>query len=397
MLMPILAALFAVAAVAISVLLARSRIEVATLSAQLESEQASSGEKIRLLIEAKEQLSLQFKALASDLLEEKKKSFDTHSEAALSQLLTPFGTAMEAFKKEIAAAHSTDVQQRAALQREIRMTFELNQTLAKGAEQLTRALKGSTKTQGNWGELVLETVLEASGLRRGHEYEAQVSSRHEDGSRGQPDVVIRLPQQRHLVVDSKVSLVAYQECVNAETDVQREAALRRHIDSIRTHLKGLSEKSYQDLYGIRTLDFVLMFVPVEPAFMCAVTNDARLFMDAWNKNIILVSPSTLIFVLRTVASLWRQEQQSQNAQEIAHRGAELYDRLVAFVAELDKVGRNLQLAQTSFVDARAKLASGKGNVIRQAELLKGLGVKPQKQLPPALVEESEVDPIERLG
>ncbi len=369
----------------------------AALAAQLDAERANMTEKVEFLSQAKQQLGDQFKALAGDILEEKRKAFSEHSQSALGQLMTPFATSIEAFKKRIDEIYSSESQQRAALSREIKLTLELNQTLAKGAEELARALKGSAKTQGNWGELVLETVLEASGLRRGREYDAQLSSRHDDGSRGQPDVVIRLPEARHLVIDSKVSLDGYRDYMNAENDTARDAALKRHLDSVRGHIKDLSSKRYQDLYDIRTLDFVLLFIPIEPAFMLAVGQDDTLFMHAWEKNVILVSPSTLLFVLRTVASLWRQEQQTQNAQEIAHRGAELYDKLCGFVADLDKLGKSLQAAQLSFDEARAKLSTGKGNVIRQAQQLRSLGLKPSKQLPPALVERAEEHAEERAG
>jgi DNA recombination protein RmuC len=214
----------------------------------------------------------------------------------------------------------------------------------------------------------------------------QETHSREDGSRAQPDVVIHLPQDRHLVVDAKVSLVAYEEYASADDEILRAAALRRHTDSVRAHIRGLSEKNYQALYGLKSLDFVLMFVPIEPAFMLSVSQDNQLFMDAWNKNVLLVSPSTLLFVVRTVAHLWHQEAQSRNAQEIAKRGAELYDRLCAFVADLEKVGERLRQAQDAYSDAFSKLSTNKGNVIRQAQMLKDLGVKPTKSLSAGLVE-----------
>lgn len=361
------------------------------LAALLEAERTSSAEKLALLGEAKEQLSTQFKLLASEILEEKRKDFTAHSQTSLDTLLKPLGTTMDEFRKRIDQIHTEETQQRASLSREVKLTFELNQTLAKGAQELTRALKGSNKVQGNWGERVLESVLESSGLRHGQEYNTQVSCRHEDGTRGLPDVVINLPGARHLVVDSKVSLTAYQEYVNTEPDVDREAALKRHLDSMRAHIKGLSAKNYPDLYEIRTLDFVLLFIPIEPAFMLAAQADPGLFEDAWKRNIILVSPSTLQFVLRTVASLWRQEQQSQNAQEIAKKGGELYDKVVGFITEMDKLGRHLESAQQSFTDVRSKLVTGRGSVTGRAQQLLALGVKSTKQLPAELVEKAEED------
>ena len=264
--------------------------------------------------------------------------------------------------------------------------MDLNQVLSEDAKNLTRALKGSNKSQGNWGELVLERVLEASGLRKGEEYHFQESHTREDGSRAQPDVVIHLPEDRHLVVDAKVSLIAYEDFANLEDDTERQAAIKRHMDSIRNHMKGLSDKNYQTLYGLKSLDFVLMFVPIEPAFMLAVSQDKELFMDAWQKNVLLVSPSTLLFVVRTVAHLWRQEAQNRNAHDIAKRGAELYDKFVGFVVDMESLGNRIKQAQQDYDSAHNKLTSGRGNLIGQAEKLRDLGVKPTKAVPSALLE-----------
>jgi DNA recombination protein RmuC len=262
----------------------------------------------------------------------------------------------------------------------------LNNQLSKDAHNLTSALKGQSKAQGNWGELILERVLEASGLRKGHEYDVQESHTREDGTRAQPDVVVHLPEDRHLIVDAKMSLTAYEYHANAESEAQRDAALRRHLDSVRGHIKELAEKNYQQLYGLQSLDFVLMFIPVEPAFMLAISHDSELWQDAWRRNVLLVSPSTLLFVVRTVAHLWRQEQQNRNAQDIASRGAELYDKLVGFVEDLDKLGERLNQAKDVYDKAYGKFTTGRGNVIRQAEMLKVMGVKPSKQLPQKLSE-----------
>ena len=266
--------------------------------------------------------------------------------------------------------------------------MELNKTVSQEANNLTKALKGSNKTQGNWGELILERVLETAGLRKGEEFDVQESHTTGDGKRLQPDVVLHLPEDRHLVIDAKATLVAYEDYANAEDDKHREAALKRHLDAVRAHIKGLSDKNYQDLYGLKSLDFVLMFIPIEPAFMLAVTHDRELFMDAWNKNVLLVSPSTLLFVVRTVASLWRQEAQNRNAQDIAKRGAELYDKLAGFVEDMESLGTRLSQAQKDYDGAINKLSTGKGNVIRQAEMLKKLGVKPNKSLPSPMVEQA---------
>lgn len=334
--------------------------------------------QLQQLVEAREVMANQFKALANDILEEKSKRFAEQNQTSLGTLLDPLRLRLADFQGKVEQFYDTEGKQRSALSQQVTQLMELNQLLGAEARNLTQALKGSSKTQGNWGELILERVLEASGLRRGVEYHTQQSHTREDGSRAQPDVIIHLPEERRLVVDAKVSLVAYEECVSAETDELRAAAQRRHLASIRSHIDGLSAKRYEQLYGLKSLDFVLMFVPIEPAFMLAISADDQLFMDAWSRNVLLVSPSTLLFVVRTVAHLWRQEHQSRNAQDIARRGAELYDKLAAFVADLERVGKALDNAQGAYKDAFNKFTDGKGNAIRQAEMLKALGVKPTK-------------------
>lgn len=359
--------------------------QVAELTTQLNAERSQSQEKLALLTNAKDELSNQFKALANDILEEKSRKFSEQNQASLGQLLDPLRLRLQEFQGRVEKLYDTEGKERSALAQQVLQLLELNRTLADEAKNLTSALKGSAKVQGNWGELILERVLEGCGLRKGVEYETQASVNREEGGRAQADVVIRLPEERNLVVDAKVSLVAYEEYASTDDDDVRVAARKRHLESIRAHVKGLSEKNYQLLYGLKSLDFVLMFVPIEPAFMLGITDDSGLFMEAWNKNVLLVSPSTLLFVLRTVAHLWRQEAQNRNAQEIARRGAELYDRLTAFVSDLEKVGRNIKQASDAYGEAFDKLTKNKGNVIRQAEMLRSLGVKPTKSLPAPLV------------
>ena len=339
----------------------------------------------------KRALTDQFKSLANDILEEKGKRFAEQNQANLGTLLDPLKTKLSEFQAKVDTVYVNDSKDRSALAEQVKQLMGLNQSLSQDAKNLTTALKGSNKTQGNWGELVLERVLEASGLRKDHEYRTQVNHTLEDGGRQQPDVIISLPEERSLVVDSKMSLTAYEEYANAEDDAGRAASLKRHMQSVRNHIASLNSKNYQTLYSLKSLDFVLMFVPVEPAFMLAIGNDGNLFKDAWDRNVLLVSPSTLLFVVRTVAHLWRQEAQSRNTQEIARRGAELYDRLSAFTLDLEKVGERLRQAQDSFTDARDKLSKNQGNVIRQAEMLKQLGVKPTKAFPQSLVEASDVE------
>jgi DNA recombination protein RmuC len=362
--------------------------ELAQVRARAQAERAGAQEKLQLLTEAKTALSDQFKTLATEILEEKSKRFAEQNQQNLGTLLDPLRTQLNEFKGKVEEVYVQEGKDRSALSEQVRQLMELNKTLSNDANNLTKALKGSAKTQGNWGELILERVLEASGLRKGHEYHVQDSRLDDDGRRLQPDVVIHLPEDRRLVVDAKVSLVAYDRFTAADSDDERSASARAHLESVRQHIRGLSAKRYQDLYGLKSLDLVVMFVPIEPAFMLAVTHDDALFMDAWQRNVLLVSPSTLLFVVRTIAHLWRQEAQSRNAQDIAKRGAELYDKLSAFVADLQKVGAKLKEAQSAYDDAEKKLSSGKGNAIRQAEMLKGLGLKTAKALPSALVDAS---------
>ena len=364
---------------------ARLTSELTELRTKFEAERKHADEKLQLLTQAKEELSTQFKSLATEILEEKAKRFTEQNQTNIGQLLEPLKTRLQEFQGKVEEVYVQEGKDRIALAEQVRQLLALNQSLSEDAKNLTSALKGSSKTQGNWGELILERVLEASGLRKGDEYVVQDSQTREDGSRAQPDVVINLPEDRKLVVDSKVSLVAYETYASTDSDEERSVAIRQHVDSIRSHIRSLSEKQYHALYG-KSLDFVLAFVPIEPAFMLAITNDKDLFMEAWRRNVLLVSPSTLLFVVRTVAHLWRQEAQTKNAQEIARRGAELYDKLCGFVTDVETLGNRIKQAQQAYETAHSKLVSGKGNVIRQAEMLRDLGVKPSKSLPKPLVE-----------
>ena len=366
--------------------------QVTELTTSLEAERNQAEEKLALLINAKEDLSNQFKALASEILEEKSKRFTEQNQTNIGQLLEPLKTKLQEFQGKVEEVYVQEGKDRTALAEQVKNLMTLNQQLSNDAHNLTSALKGQSKTRGNWGEMILERVLEASGLRKGFEYDMQESHSRDDGSRAQPDVVIHLPENRHLVADAKVSLNAYETYARAETDAKQAAAIKRHIDSVRGHIKGLSEKNYQTIYGIQSLDFVLMFIPIEPAFMIAISHDSDLWQEAYKKNVLLVSPTTLLFVVRTVANLWRQEQQNRNAQEIAKRGAELYDKLVGFVEDLDQLGNRLNQAKDTYDKAYGKFTAGRGNVIRQAEMLKGLGVKPTKQLSKNLIDSALDEP-----
>ena len=372
--------------------LAESRAGNRELTQMLEWERTQAQEKQRILLDAREQMTDQFKSLANDLLEEKSKRFTEQNQVNLGQLLGPLQERIRAFQTKVEEVYVNETRDRSALGEQVRLLTQLNNTLSQDTQNLTLALKGDRKAQGNFGEIILDDVLEKAGLLRDQHYVRQGGV---GGGEGQgtsiPDVVIKLPGERFLVVDSKMTLPDYRAFAEAETDADRASALKRHLASVRAHIKGLSEKQYQALYDLKSLDFVVMFVPLEPAFTVAVTNDSELFQHAWDRNVLLVCPSTLLFVVRTVANLWRQEDLSRNAKDISSQGAKLYEKLVGFVCDLDEVGKRLEQAQQGFGDARRKLREGPGNLIGQAEKLRKLGVKPAKSLPVQWVDSATQD------
>jgi DNA recombination protein RmuC len=361
------------------------------LEAALDSERKQGLGRIESLNEAKEALTSQFKNLANEILEDKSKRFTEQNVASLDALLKPLQTKLSEFKEQVNTSYGNEARERFALKSEIERLANLNLRMSDETRSLTQALKGDSKVQGNWGELVLESILESSGLRKGEEYLVQDSHTQTDGSRLQPDVVVKLPEGRSLVVDSKVSITAYSRHAEATDPTISEQELAAHIQSLRQHIQGLSSKNYSSLYGIGSVDFVLMFVPIEPAFLLALKTAPNLYQEALAKNIVLVCPSTLMATLRTVAHLWRQDHQNRNALEIAKQCGTLYDKFVGFVDDLEKLGQRLDQAQTSYHDAFNKLKSGKGNLIRTAEKVRELGVKPSKNLSAPLIE-SSTDP-----
>jgi DNA recombination protein RmuC len=373
------------------------KTDVARLTQELEGERLQAQQKLALLDQAKQALSDQFKALASEILDDKSKKFTEQNQSNIGQLLSPLKQQLTDFKAKVEEVYVNEGKDRSALTEQVKQLLTLNQTLSQDATNLTLALKGDRKAQGNLGEIILDDVLEKAGLLRGQQYDRQGSVKSEDGQTHViPDVVIKLPGDRHLVVDSKFTLPDYRAFASTDDEDERAAALKRHLTAIRNHTKRLSESNYHALYGLKSLDFVVMFIPLEPAFMLAVTNDRELFQQAWDKNVLLVSPSTLLFVIRTVANLWRQEGLSRNAKEISNRGAELYDKLRGFVDELNKVGNAIEVARNSFDEAKRKLSVGKGNVIRQAEMLKELGVKPSKAISAQWAEPAMDEPLPAL-
>ena len=356
------------------------------LEAALDSERKQGLGRIESLNEAKEALTIQFKNLANDILDDKTRRFTEQNALSLDALLKPLQTKLTEFKEQVSTSYANESRERFALKSEIERLSALNVKMSDETRSLTQALKGDSKVQGNWGELVLESILESSGLRKGEEYLVQDSHTQVDGSRLQPDIVVRLPEGRHLVVDSKVSITAYARHAESADADTAQIELNAHIQSLRQHIQGLSSKNYSSLYGVGSVDFVLMFIPIEPAFLLALKSVPNLYQEALAKNIVLVCPSTLMATLRTVAHLWRQDHQNKNALEIARQCGALYDKFVGFIDDMEKLGQRIDQAQTSYHDAFSKLKTGKGNLIRTAEKVRELGVKPSKTMPMGLLD-----------
>lgn len=357
----------------------------AALAAELREQQEHQQQRLSDLQNARDELRAQFAELAGKIFDEREQRFAETSQQRLGQLLDPLKERIQAFEKRVEESYQNEARERFSLAKELERLQQLNQRLGDEATNLTRALKGQ-KTQGNWGELVLERVLEHAGLEKGREYQTQVSLKGSDGERFQPDVLIQLPGDKQVVVDAKVSLTAYQALVAAEDEAARASALKQHVLSLRSHLKGLSVKDYQRLEGLHSLDFVLLFVPIEAAFAAALQADPGLFQEAFEQHVVIVSPTTLLATLRVIDSLWRQERQSQNARDIAERAGQLYDKFVAFIADLDEMGGRLQQLDKAYAAARNKLCEGRGNLINRVENLKLLGARASKSLPAELIE-----------
>ena len=362
--------------------------KISHLETLLEQERKQYEERVSLLVEIREGQKMEFTSLANRIFDEKGKKITDQHRTGLNDLLQPLREQMEGFKKKIEDVYDKESKDRVSLFNEIVNLKELNQLIGKEAVNLTRALKGDSKIRGTWGEVVLERVLEDSGLCKGREYDIQVSLQNKDGKRFQPDVIVHLPEGKDVIIDSKVSLNAYERYYSSESDQDRTNAFKEHINSMRIHIKSLGSKNYTELHGVKSLDFVLMFVPIEAAFLTALEHDWRIFNEAFDKNIILVCPSTLLATLRTIQSIWRYEYQNRNSFEIANKAGDLYDKFAGFVEALENVGKHLARAVRSYDHAHSRLASGKGNLIRRAETLKELGAKARKRLPRELVEKA---------
>lgn len=332
-----------------------------------------------------EKFKTEFKNIANELLEDKSKKFTEQNRINLSEILNPLGEKIKDFEKKVEDTHKETLEKNAALKQQLISLKELNEQMSKDATNLTKAIKGDSKVQGGMGEIILERVLERSGLNKGREYFVQESFTNEQGRRRQPDVLIKLPEGKTIIIDSKMSLTDYERYFSAESELDQQEALKNHILSIRRHIKQLSEKDYHHLYDIGSLDFVLMFVPIEPAFGIAIHHDNELFSYAYEKNIVIVSTSTLLATLKTIASIWRQEYQNRNAVEIARQSGALYDKFAGLVDDLIEVGRKLDQGKKSYEGAMKKLSLGTGNLVSRVEKIRELGAKTSKTLPEGLV------------
>ncbi|WP_439837119.1 DNA recombination protein RmuC [Aeromonas enteropelogenes] len=354
--------------------------------ATLRSERLATAEKLQLQQEAEQRLSQQFENLANRIFEQNSGNFRELNQNSLDLLLTPLKEQLEGFRRQVGETHAQETAQRHSLKFELERLAELNARMTEEAAALTRALKGDSKQQGNWGEVVLARILSECGLREGHEYHTQVNIEVDKGKRYQPDVIVHLPQEKDIIIDAKVSLTAYERWYNSDDELEKSVALKEHVASVRNHIRELGRKDYQQLPGVRTLDYVLMFVAVEPAFLTALEADPSLVRYGLDNNILLVSPTNLMVALRTIENLWRYERQNQNARHIAERAGRLYEKLRLFVEEMQQMGGSLHKAQESYDKAMGRLVNGRGNLIAQAERFRELGVEVTKTLPEPLVE-----------
>jgi DNA recombination protein RmuC len=363
--------------------------EISSLKSDYSNLQTKLSEQKAEVEELQQKFTKEFENLANRIFKEKTDEFSKQSKTNLQEILNPLKDRIVEFQNKVEETNKESIRGHASLREQLSMLKDMNQQITQEAKNLTEALKGQSKTQGNWGEFILESILEKSGLVKGREYVVQESLTSESGRRLQPDVIIKLPENKSIVIDSKVSLVAYEKFVSSEDENQKTLALREHINSIRSHIKNLSSKNYQNLYQLESLDFVLMFMPIEPAFALAVQNDQSIFNDAFEMNIVIVSPSTLLATLRTISSIWRQENQNRNALEIARQAGSLYDKFVNFYTDLLDVGKKMDSAKDSYENAMKKIHDGRGNLISGVEKIKELGAKASKSLPPSSLDRAK--------
>lgn len=364
------------------------RLAVLELNSKLSSLQSDHLNLQQKLVESQEneqQLLEKFENLANKIFEEKTTKFSEQSKTNLAEILNPLKERITEFQTKVEETNKDSISRTAALREQLQTLKDMNQQMSTDAQNLVKALKGDTKTQGDWGEIQLERILERSGLRKGEEYSIQESYTVDDGKRKRPDVIVSLPDDKKIIIDSKLSLVSYERFVSAEEDDERSIQLKAFIESVKRHIKDLSDKNYQSIFKSGTLDFVLMFIPIEPAFSLAIQYGENLYVDAYDKNIIIVSPSTLLATLRTIANIWKQEYQNRNVIEIAKQSGALYDKFVGFIEDLKSVGERMDQAKGSYVTAMNKLVDGSGNLVRRVENIKKLGAKTSKSLPQSII------------
>ncbi|WP_339669963.1 DNA recombination protein RmuC [Dasania marina] len=379
--------------------LSTKQAELSSLKTELEQKALSHNKELQLLLDAKQQLSIEFESLANRIFEEKSQRFDVANQKNLDATIKPLREQLVDFKKKVEDVYDKESRDRVSLSAELGQLKELNQKMSLDALNLTKALKGDNKTQGNWGEVILERVLEDSGLRKGHEYDTQVNLSDDSGSRRAPDVIVRLPENKDIIIDSKVSLVDYERYCKLEDEGERQLALKAHVQSVRNHIQGLSQKNYQDLKSIRSLDFVFIFIPIEAAFMAAFEYDQAMYSEAYEKNIIVVGPTTLLATLRTVQSIWRYERQNKYAEEIARQAGAMHDKFVNFVEDINKIAYHLDKASESQRSALNKLSTGRGNLVGSTAKLEKLGAKVKKKMPDEVMlnqADEELDALELL-
>jgi DNA recombination protein RmuC len=360
--------------------LATSQSELQNLRERLEN-QAKELEQIQ------KRFTVEFENIAHKILKENSIEFTSTNQKNIGEILLPLKEKILNFEKKVEETYEKGLKDQTDLKAELKKLQELNLRISTEAQNLTHALKGDVKKQGNWGEIVLERVLERSGLVRGREFEREVVDENSDGKQIRPDVIVHLPDKKHIIIDSKVSLIAYERLVNSTNDEERSQFVAEHLRSLRSHIKGLSEKHYSSARGLNSPDFVLLFVPIESSFSLAVQEDQELFNYAWDNKVVIVSPSTLLASLRTIASIWKQENQTRNAIEIANLGSSLYDKFVNFILDIEKLGKGLDTAKGSYENALNKLHTGRGNLVKTAEKLRDLGIKTQKAIPDYLITE----------
>ena len=370
-------------------------IQVNSMHAAAQADFRNASEKLenqkQEMAQIREDFRKEFEIIANNILDDKTKKFTEVNKIRLEEILNPLKEKIRDFEKKVEETYDKESKQRFSLEKEIRNLEELNQKMSLEAQNLTKALKGESKTQGNWGEMILESILEKSGLVRDREYSVQASIRDETGRNVYPDVIVHYPENRNVIIDSKASLTAYEQYVSADDPEEQEKSVRNHLSSVRKHITELSNMNYQDLYKLQSLDYVMMFMPVEPAYLLAVQKDPELWNFAYERRILLISPTNLLAVLKMISVLWRQEYQNKNVMEIARQSGDLIDKFHSLLEDLDHLDNDLTSARKHYDDAKSKLSEGKGNLLRRVEKIKELGVKTKKKLPKSFSSEAETE------